>query len=223
MKKYLLFFSVLCISTICLGQINYSGEYGYSFKPQGKPPKDEAGEGPQGNLTLLKIDENVYRFWLDVNKGWPSYNMGEADGTITIKGDSAVSDNTYESAENKCLLHFYFKKDKVVIATDANGFDCGFGHGVYADGDYKRKKKQPVMNNAWLKKQSQEAEPYKVVAVKAVLYDDENLTKAKKQYFIKGDVVLNIKENDKAIYTEFIAANGKFIYGWIKKSDLVKK
>ncbi len=223
MKKYLFVLAVLFISNSVAGQVNYSGEYGYSYKPQGKAPKEFANEGAQGNLGLLKIDENVYRFWLDINKGWPSYNMGEATGTITIKGDSAVYDNSYENAKSKCLLHFYFKKDKVVLTADAVSFDCGFGNGVYADGSYMRKKKQPVLNNAWLKKQNFDTEVYKVTAAKAIVYEDEKTTKAKKQYFVKGDEVQNVTENDTAIYTEFIAANGKFIYGWIKKADMVKK
>jgi hypothetical protein len=223
MKKCILFFTVLFSCYISIGQINYSGEYGYSFKPQGKPPKDEASNGPEGSLTLFKIGDNVYRFWLDANIGWPSYNQGTTDGMITIQGDSAFSDNTYAGAEGKCLLHFYFKKDMVVIVTDGTGFDCGFGNAVYADGNFKKKKKQPIMNNAWLNEQNPEGEKYIVNSTKAVIYEDAKLSKAKKQYFIKSDVVVSIKEEGQTIYTEFIAANGKFIYGWIKKSDLLKK
>ena len=222
MKKFLLFFTVLFSYYLSIGQTNYTGEYGYSEKPQGKPPKDEASNGPEGTVTFYKIGDNVYRFWLDVNIGWPSYNQGTTNGTITVKGDSALSDNTYAGAEGKCLLHFYFKKDVVTIVTDGSGSDCGFGNAVYADGDFKRKKKQPIINNAWLKNQTPGATGYTVTAEKTMIYENAKLTKAKKQYFIKGDVLLNVDENDNAIYTEFITANGKFIYGWIKKSELEK-
>ncbi|MCB0739905.1 MAG: hypothetical protein KDB92_02365, partial [Chitinophagaceae bacterium] len=63
---------------------DYSGKYSYAFPPSGNPPKTEKNRGPSGQLYLLKMHDNLYRFWLDITNGWPSYHVGETDGTIQI-------------------------------------------------------------------------------------------------------------------------------------------
>ena len=92
-------FFIACLSLysfIVTGQTDLSGAYGYLFKPQGNPPETEKQRGPNGQLVLIKMDNNQYRFWLDVTLGWPNYNVGETDGTITFKNDTASFDNTFE-------------------------------------------------------------------------------------------------------------------------------
>ena len=37
---------------------------------------------------------------------------------------------------------------------------------------------------------------------------------------LKGDKFMSIAETEKCIYTEYIPLPGKFIYGWIKKSEI---
>jgi hypothetical protein len=222
--KRLIFVSILLTSTILVtAQANLSGAYGYSFPPQvNNHNNKEDVVGPTGTLMLLKMDGNKYRFWLDVTIGAPSYNKGETDGTITIINDTASFDNTFEEAEKPCILKFKISGTTININSLSTSFNCGFGNGVNADGDYSRLKAQPVMDYAWLKKQYYQSPTIKVIAKKAEVFQDENGLRPfpKSQYFVKDDSLLNIAETDKTVYTEFITATGKFMYGWIKKTDL---
>ena len=71
--------------------MDYSGSYGYSSKvvvdpkSKWKPKAEEINQGPSGRLTLLKIANNQYKFWLSVSKGWPNYHSTESDGIIEVK------------------------------------------------------------------------------------------------------------------------------------------
>jgi hypothetical protein len=199
-----------------------SGAYGYSRKPQGNPPKTEAGRGPSGNLVLIRMDGNKYRFWLDLTLGWPSYSVGETDGTVTFMNDTASFDNTFENAINACILKFKKKGSTISITSAAPSFNCGFGNGVTADDDYIRLKTQPVLNNEWLKKEYGQSPATVITSDKAEIFQDENCMHpfAPKKYFVKGDSILSIAEQDKSVYTEHIPSPGKFVYGWVRKTDL---
>src|SRR5262245_9255294 len=133
MKK--IFMGLLLLACLdARAQTTYSGVYGYSEKPSGDVPKDHADEGPTGTLVLLRMENNKYRFWLDINKGWPSFNMGETDGTITFKNGKASFDNTYQDSRDSCILHFTIANNVIRISGTSAEFNCGFGQGVYADG-----------------------------------------------------------------------------------------
>lgn len=212
--------TVLMAITFCYchlqAQVNYSGSYGYSL-PNEDLPKDQLII-PGGNLVLLKMEGSKYRFWLDVLNGPPGWNRGETDGTIIFKNDTASFDNTFEDATHPCILKFKISGNTININSLSTSFNCGFGNGVNADGEYPRLKVQPVINNKWLKEQYPEAPVATVISKKTELYEDENCRVSKPQYFVKGDVLLNVTGNEHTFYTEFITPQGKFIYGWLKKS-----
>jgi len=222
MKRCILISILLAATCIVNAQTNLSGVYGYSFKPQGTPPKGEEDSGPSGSLVLLKMDGTKYRFWLDVTLGWPNYHVGETDGTITIVNDTASFDNTFEDAENPCILKFKVAGKMITINSMSSSFNCGFGNGVNADGDYTLMKSQPVMNYAWLKKQYYQTPTFIITSKKAEIFQDENCLRPfpKSFYFIKDDSLMNIAETEKTVYTEFITTTGKFIYGWLRKTDV---
>jgi len=222
MKKLFLITTMLFVASISQAQNNYSGAYGYSFKPNGNTGNDKDATGPAGNLVLLKMDGDKYRFWLDVTIGWPNYNVGETDGTITIVNDTASFDNTFEEATKPCILKFKIAGNTIHINSLSTSFNCGFGNGVNADGDYTKLKNQPVLNNAWLKKEYHQSPAIVVTSNRAEVFQDENCQHAftKKQYFVKGDKLLSIAETEKTVYTEYITTAGKFIYGWMKKTDI---
>lgn len=222
MKKILLFFGVLAITASLQAQDPLSGVYGYSIKAPVDAPVTESDRGPSATLILVKMDNEKYRFWLDITKGWPSYAVGETDGTITFKNDTASFDNTFEDASGNCILKFKKNGNTISISSDRAAFNCGFGNGVVATGEYVKLEKQPELNSAWLRKEYPNA-PVVIVAVdKAEIYQDENALRSfpKKQYFSKGDRLFNITETETTIYTEFIQASGQFIYGWIRKSAI---
>ncbi len=218
MKKFIIYIAGCLLGLSTSAQVNYSGAYGYSFPPIGDSPKNENAKGASGSLILLKMENNKYRFWLDVTIGWPSYNMGETDGTITFVNDTASFDNSFEDASAPCILKFRIKGDVITIDSKSSSFNCGFGNAVNADGDYTRLKNQPVLNNDWLKKEYNQSPIIVITADKATVYEDENCIYAKKQYFVKGDKLLSIAETEKTVYVEYIPSPGKFVYGWIKKT-----
>jgi hypothetical protein len=202
-------------------QTDYSGNYSFSFDVAEalEPPKDQKNAGPEGFLTLFKIDSVQYKFWLNVNKGYPSFNMGMADGFITVKSNKAVYETKTDYADSSCKIIFTFHKNFVELEQRSTDFDCGFGHNVYADGKYE-KKDALKLNNAGIKKQYIEISVYKIVADRAFLFEDKEGVKIKKQYFIKNDRVFSPAEDVNFVYVEFITANGKFIYGWLNKKDI---
>ncbi len=222
MRKSLLALGILLAAT-AQSQTDYSGSYGYTLKPLADAPKVAKNNGPSGNLVLLKMDnKNKYRFWLDVGKGWPSYNIGATDGTITVVNDTASFDNSYVGGERTCIIHFTLSKSKVTISAGASGIDCDFGNGVYADGDYIRLKIQPVLDNDWLKTQYPQSPVAEVTSGKAEIFQDENglVPFSPRKYFARGDSFLSIAETERTIYTEYIPSPGKFVYGWIRKTDV---
>src|SRR5689334_10309567 len=174
MKKILLFTGLLLTTLVVEAQINYSGAYGYTLKLKGNPGNDKDAKGPTGSLVLLKMEGNKYRFWLDISIGWPSYNSGETDGTITIINDTASFDNTFENAIDPCILKFKAENQSIIITSVSNSFNCGFGNNVSADGEYSKLKVQPVLNNEWLKKEYHQAAAMEVTSGKAEIFQDEN-------------------------------------------------
>ncbi len=213
---------LLSYSMITYSQPNYSGVYGYSLKPPGNTGNDKQATGPAGKLVLLKMEDNKYRFWLDVTIGWPTYNAGETDGTISFVNDTASFDNTFEDAEKPCILKFRVEGNTITINSLSTSFNCGFGNQVHADGEYPRLKAQPVLDNKWLKKEYSQAPLVTAKGEKAEIFQDENclVPFSPKKYFIKGNSFLNIAETQKSMYTEDIPSPGKFTWGWIRKSDI---
>jgi hypothetical protein len=217
-----IFALAICV-LVCLpifAQVNLSGSYGYTL-PNEDFPKDNSNI-PGGNLVLIRMEGNKYRFWLDVLIGPPGYNRGETDGAIIFKNDTASFDNTFEDATNPCILKFKISGNTININSLSTSFNCGFGNGVNADGDYARLAAQPPLNNEWLKKEYYGSPMAVVTAAKAEVFQDENCMNSftKIQYFVKGDSLISVTENKNTLYTEYITPAGKFIYGWLKKSDL---
>lgn len=210
----------LLTGQLLYAQPDLSGEYGYSSKPATDSliSKDESGRTVR--LMLFKMEDTKYRFWLNINKGWPAYHSGETDGTITFQNDTASFDNTYEFAKKDCIIHFRIKGSTIIINCTSYSADCGFGEGVTADDEYPRLKKQPVLDNNWLYNIYPNANQVTIEEGKAELYADENCIQGKKQYFVKGDRLLSIAETEKTFYTEYISLNGKFVFGWIKKTTV---
>lgn len=219
MKKFSLLTMFSLYISLVIGQVNYSGTYGYTISLDAVQIPKEITSVPGGVLVLLKMEGNQYRFWLDVLNGPPGFNRGETDGTITFKNDTASFDNTFEDAENPCILKFKKTGKIITINSGSTSFNCGFGNGVNADGEYKWKKKQETLDNVWLEKQYPQA-PTITLQQQVELFKDENGTQSfsPKKYLAKGSTILNIAETDVSTYTEFIETDGTFKYGWIKKT-----
>ena len=209
---------VLAISfQVVSAQNDYSGTYGFT---SGSPhPKDKSAI-PGGSLVLVKMEGSKYRFWLDVLNGPPGWNRGETDGTISFTNDTASFDNSYEDATHPCILKFRHENGTIHINSESTSFNCGFGNGVNADGDYPKLKVQPVISNKWLNDQYHESPVLTVKSKKAALYHDENCKIGKNEFFPENTSLLNISETEHTFYTEYINPQGKFMWGWIKKTDV---
>ncbi len=221
-KKSLFILLLLSTGLVAVSQKDLSGAYGYTLPTEkAQPPKDKTAI-PGGQLVLVKMEDSKYRFWLDVLTGPPGYNRGETDGTIIFVNDTASFDNTFEEAKNPCILKFRLTGNTISIDSRSTSFNCGFGNGVNADGDYTRIKTQPVLDNNWLKREYNSSPLASATAVKTELFQDENclVPFIPKRYFTKGDSFLSIAETALSIYTEHFPAPGIFIWGWIRKSDV---
>ncbi|MFL9845036.1 hypothetical protein [Flavobacterium rhizosphaerae] len=111
----------------------YFGVYSYGTN---------ADEGPIGNVTIYPEDDDHILFYLDVNRGAPSYNMGALYGRIKIKDDKGVYYKDTAKDDAECQLLFTFKGDALKIGVVGNNNNCGFGNGVFADGTYQRVPKE---------------------------------------------------------------------------------
>jgi hypothetical protein len=220
--KGILFFTLLAYTVQSYSQKDLSGAYGYTFPVQkAQPPKDKTAV-PGGQLVLVRMEVNKYRFWLDVLTGPPGYNRGETDGTIVFVNDTASFDNTFEDAEHPCILKFKITGSIIRINSQSTSFNCGFGNGVNADADYPRLKTQPVLDNKWLRTEYPSTPLATPVENKAELFQDENcfVPFSPKKYLLKTDSFLSIAETEKSIYTEYFPSAGKFVWGWLKKSAI---
>ena len=108
-----------------------AGTYTYGGKSE---------DSPSGQILIHPIDDHTFNFYLDVNRGAPSYNMGQIYGRAFVQADKGiwVFQKTDTTSEKSCALTFSFKKGTVTIKTLSDEEDCGFGYGVIADGKYKR-------------------------------------------------------------------------------------
>jgi hypothetical protein len=221
MKTY--FLIVFFFPLFVLSQTDYSGIYGFKSKisydkrSEIKPGKDDVGR--IGSLTLLKIDSTHYKFWLSLNKGWPAYHSGDIDGILEIKNTKSIFLKKYDWQHDDaqpCKIEFEFAL-KVISVTQET--ECGFGAGVYIGDDFNLQKKGRLKSSEF---KEQYFDPYihEVIVEKAFLYTDSTGTTIKKQYFIKGDKIIVDDESSEFVYIEHLTSSGKFINGWMKKSEV---
>lgn len=232
MKSIILLFLFSGLAITAKTQIDYTGNYGFQMKvyydkdSEIKPSKDERGLGRTGHLKLMKMDPGKYRFWLSANRGWPSYNQGDIDGILDIKNNKASFTAKMDYADSACKLLFFFYTAYIKVEQTSSDSDCGFGHNVFTTGKYNKQNSKKLTNKELLELTVAEVEEYVIVEEKAFLFTEANAESGqKKQYFVKGDIIFSMREKDEFIYTEFINPAGKFVYGWLNKSQVspVKK
>ena len=75
---------------------------------------------------------------LGIDMGAPAYNSGELIDTLTFKDNMCVYKG--DNDDTTCRITFTFTKYGIKVnqkQADLNN-GCGFGHGVFADGFYKK-------------------------------------------------------------------------------------
>jgi hypothetical protein len=227
MKIFIAFFLLFCFNKSLFCQTDLTGKYAFRKKVvfyatnENKPNKNEINQGANGALILYKIDTNQYKFWLNVSRGWPSFNYGELDGMINVKNNKALFVNKIAFEQENCGIQFNFLKNMIEVKEIDTAHNCGFGAFVYADGKYKKQTVGKIKNTD-LKRLYSFSNYYLVTANTIALFASADSSTLKKEYFIKGDKILGISNYNNFIYTEYITPSGKFVYGWLPQSQLSK-
>jgi len=218
------FFAILFSTFVLSGvaQTNYTGIYGYTESRKDLSRRipgitnDESGYSSK--IIFLRINDNQYRFWLYIIKGFPSYNSGQIEGIIHIQNDSAVYYSTDTLMGTDCVLKFRFSAKEVFIYDQKGG--CGFGANVTAYGRHP-KRSSTLPSAADIAKIGQaEISTYKIKTEKAPIYRDEHAEHATGQYFTKGDLIYAFDQTEESVFFQHITKHGKYIEGWIRKKDL---
>jgi len=89
-----------------------------------------------GGRLLVKHDGTELRFQMECWRGAPSYNSGFVEGELTLSNREGTFRS--DSSTGRCELRFVFSDDSVELRYVNESADCGFGHGVFANGVYAR-------------------------------------------------------------------------------------
>ncbi len=107
----------------------------------------ERGTFEAGGGTLVVIDDaEGTRFQLQLSRGGPVNNLGFLEGSLTVKDGLAT--HVRRGDGSHCEITFRFARETVVLKqTVGSSAECDFGHGVYADGTYRRiSRKKPTLD-----------------------------------------------------------------------------
>ena len=99
-------------------------------------------KGPIGLICVYPETDSTILFFIDANRGAPSYNMGNLYGRLKVKSGFGVFDKNIGGPGTTCKLEFKFEDNILKVLTIDDNDNCGFGYGVMADGTYKRKSKK---------------------------------------------------------------------------------
>jgi hypothetical protein len=110
--------------------VKYAGKYSFGT---------DIEKGRVGTIYIYPETDNTILFYIDLNRGAPSYNMGSLYGRVKITNNVGIFYTKLDDTNTGCKLSFTFTKDSLKIETFENGFECGFGYAVHADGTFKRK------------------------------------------------------------------------------------
>ena len=91
--------------------------------------------GSFGKIQVKKIVNEKIVITFSKNKGAPNYNMGGFIDTLKLLNNKAIYNNIKNGLN--CKITFKFSDAGVTVKED-EGNSCGFGHGVYADGFFKK-------------------------------------------------------------------------------------
>ena len=84
-----------------------------------------------GNISVFPETDTTILFYVDVNQGAPSYNMGELYGRVKIIDGRGTFYIKLDSSDKGCKWGFKFSKSMLSLKTIGDYFDCGFGNAVF--------------------------------------------------------------------------------------------
>jgi len=95
--------------------------------------------GGAAKLLIYPETDNSVLFYIYLNRGAPSHNMGEMYGRIEIDGQRAFMHRQLDFVDEPCHWEVVFGTEgTLTISSKYDERSCGFGFDVYADDDYTR-------------------------------------------------------------------------------------
>ena len=90
--------------------------------------------GAFGEIRVKQLKNNQVGVAFSFCKGHPSYNLGSFLDTLSLIENKAIYRSEFDST---CQVESVFLGNLIQV-TQTSDFGCGFGHGVYCDGQYIR-------------------------------------------------------------------------------------
>ena len=106
----------------------YAGAFSYS----------KGEHSATGTILIYPETDSTVLFYIDIDKGLPSYNMGSLYGRLKIINGQGI----YVSKDQGCQWTIQFSIDELTIGTVKNFYNCGFGNGVVIDGSFQQTSKK---------------------------------------------------------------------------------
>jgi len=97
---------------------------------------EDIEKGPIGSIRIYPLSTDSALFFLNVNRGAPSYNMGLLAGQI--KRQDKVWNYSAKDGKSSCILRFHFAEEVLDLEVVSAEDDCGFGFGVHVAHSYKK-------------------------------------------------------------------------------------
>ena len=99
-------------------------------------------KGRIGSATVYPETDSTVLFYVEANRGAPSYNMGQLYGRLKLINGQGVFYSNEKNSGKSCKFSCNFKSNQMIVKTLDNEDNCGFGFGVYIDGAFKRRSKK---------------------------------------------------------------------------------
>ena len=129
---------LFCIAASPITAQHYVNRTGtYKLVSNAKQVKEDT-YGTTGEIQVKVISSSKIVVALSVNMGAPAYNSGGLFDTLQYVNNTSVYNGGQD--DPTCRIKLRFSKVGIMVTqkqADLN-FGCGFGHGVFADGFYKK-------------------------------------------------------------------------------------
>lgn len=113
----------------------FAGTYSYG---------SNAEKGFNGLVIVYPETDTTILFYFESNLGPPSFNMGSVYGRVRIYGDTGTYTDQPIDQKQLCKCGFKFKKDRLILTFNFAFKNCGLGHGVYMNGEFKQISKKLI-------------------------------------------------------------------------------
>lgn len=97
---------------------------------------EDIEKGPIGSIKIYPLSADSALFFLNVNRGAPSYNMGLLFGKIKRK--QGTWHYSVDDGKLTCSLQFTFSGETLDLKILSAQDNCGFGYGVNVAHGYQR-------------------------------------------------------------------------------------